>query len=59
MPSSLILAEVSPGPSKANSWVFEELKIRGETLKSEMEELKKRRRGFKGVKGKETEYKVC
>ena len=50
--------EGSLGPSQADSWVLEELKIRGENLKSEMEKLKKQRREYKGVKGKESELKV-
>ena len=45
------------GPSMTDKWVLEELKIRGDDLKKEMEELKRRRRGLKGVKGKEAELK--
>ena len=48
----------SLGPSGADNWVLEELKIRGESLKQEMEEMKKKRRGLKGVKGKEAELRV-
>ena len=47
----------SLGPSSTDKWVLEELKIRGDDLKGEIEELKRRRRGLKGVKGKEVELK--
>ena len=46
------------GPSTTDKWVLEELKIRAEDLKKEIEELKRRRRGLKGVKGKEAELKT-
>ena len=45
------------GPSTTDTWVMEELKIRGDDLKNEIEELKRRRRGVKGVKSKEAELK--